>query len=320
MSRYAFVTYLIRNDSYLPGALVLAHVLRRLETPADLACLVTADVGAAARELLAILFDRVIPVPALRLSACADQRRQHIRQVLTRVNALRLGPDGDLGCSYDKIVLLDADVLPLRCYDHLFVVDAPAGILNERTDHLKAVDEHGRYTCAAALLAHGRWRWHEVYRTIPHGSAIPEEITDRVRTDTDNYGINTAVLILEPCMSDYRAIMDELTHGERIGELLAQFRWPDMQYLTLHWSGRWHNVDACFAGLCGYPDLSVLFGTHFAGPKPWQLKNRTVTSRFARFPDYRRWYAEYVDLVETYPRMADDERLDRLRRFVAVSM
>ena len=109
----AFVTCLIRNDTYTPGALVLAHSLREQRARADLVCLVTADISLPARGYLGLLYDRVIEVPPVSL-AHPDQHRQYIGQVLTRVNALRLGPDGDLGCAYRKVVAHDADLLALR--------------------------------------------------------------------------------------------------------------------------------------------------------------------------------------------------------------
>ena len=41
---YAFVTFLMLNDSYLPGALMLAYALRKQKTNADLVCLVTGEI------------------------------------------------------------------------------------------------------------------------------------------------------------------------------------------------------------------------------------------------------------------------------------
>lgn len=314
MRTHAFVTYIVRNDSYLPGALVLAHALRCQETTADLVCLVTGDVSRRARASLDLLFDRVVPVDPIVCPENADQRRQHVSQVLTRVNALCLGADGDLGCAYEKIVLLDADVLPLRCYDHLFLVDAPAGIVNERADLFKRTDRSRRYV-AAGSLAHGRWAWHHHYRDVPHGARVPREITDRVLADPSNYGINAALLVLEPSFTEYERVRSSLARGDGPAARLARFRWPDMQFLTAFWSGRWHNVDVCFAGLSGYPDLSLLFGTHFAGPKPWSLRNRSVVERFSRFPDFRRWYAEYAELVACEPALRRVPALARLERF-----
>jgi len=313
MSRYAYVTCLIRNDSYLPGALLLAHSLREQETPADLVCLVTPEISHSARRSLARVYHRTVPVNAVQLNEARDQHRQHISSVMTRVNALRLGQDGDLGCNYARVVVLDADVLPIRCFDHLFSVEPPAGILNERREHLKGPRRQDGHRTDSP--SHGRWCWHRVYRAIPHGWPIPEDITNRVRVDPSNLGINTAVLVLEPSMHEFRLICSDLAADDETARLIDGFRWPDMQYLTLFFSGRWHNVDACFAGLCGYPDMSVLFGTHFAGVKPWQFRNRSVAGCFSRYPDFQYWYREFDRMMAAQSELASNRRLVRLREF-----
>ena len=309
---HAYATYIIRNDSYVPGALVLAHTLREMETPADLVCLVAPEVSRSACNSLETLYDAVIRVEPINLSACRDQRRQHLSQVLTRVNVLRLGADGDLGCRYTKVVLLDADVLPLRCFDHLFAVPTPAGILNERSEYLKRTDSDRRYSADRSRLKWGRWEWHHVYRRMGHGEPIPTRVTDRVLEDPDNYGVNSAVLVVTPSMDEYRSMRDDLECCADTQEMCAGFRWPDMQYLTARWSGLWHNVDACFAGIGGYPSIDLLFGTHFAGLKPWQVRHRSVVNSFSRFPDFQRWYAEYLAMSAANPALRDNPRLASL--------
>jgi len=312
MAANAFVTYVIRNDSYIPGALLLAYALRQMDTPADLVCLTTPDISARGRSSLELLFDRTITVEPLSLSCCRDQRRQYLSQVLSRINVLRLGSDGDLGCAYAKVVLLDADLLPLRCFDHLFALATPAGVLNERADYLKQTDDSRRYLTDLGQLKWGRWRWHSVYRTMGHGQEIPSEVTDRVASDPGNYGVNSALLVVSPNMSEYESIRDDLEKCEATRKLCAGFRWPDMQYLTMRWSGRWHNVDACFAGIGGYPSVSVLFGTHFAGPKPWQVRHKSVLRSYSRYPDFQRWYREYLGMMAEHPRLRGYDRLARL--------
>lgn len=313
-TRHAFVTCIFRNDSYVPGALIQAHALRRGNTPADLVCLVTAEVTDGAVELLGELYDRVIRVPSLTVGN-RDQHRPYVSQVLTRVHALRAGTDGDLGLDYDKVVVVDADILPLRCYDHLFALPTPAGILNERADYFKSKGKRRQYICDPDAMRRGRWKWHDVYRSLPHGTPIPATVTDRVRTDVSNYGVNTALMVLTPSMAEYNSIIRQLSGTDELARLTTRFRWPDMQYLTARWSGMWHNIDVCFAGLCGYPSLSVLFGTHFAGPKPWQTRHRTVASRFRRFPDFRRWYEEVLELAASNRRVARDGRMNRIVEF-----
>ncbi len=312
--RIAYATVLFGNDSYVPGALVLAHSLREQETRANLVAVVTSEVSSIAIRSLQRHFDRVVVVPPLVVQETADQRRQYLSRVLTRLHALRLGPDGDLGAEYEKLVLLDADVLPLRCFDHLFLVDAPAGILNEKAEYFRRSDGD-RLAGVRTAPSHGRWHWHHQYRKWPHGANIPERITDRVLADSSNYGVNTAVLVLEPSMSEFDLMRRSIECLDGPASYLPEFRWPDMQFLTAWYSGRWHNVDLCFAGLGGYPSIDVLFGTHFAGPKPWQVRHRSVAERFSRFPDFHCWYSEYLQLVESDPLLLRWKKLRRIHHF-----
>src|SRR4051794_11613860 len=60
--RRAFVTYLMFNDSYLPGCLMAAYGLRRQHSVSRRVCAVTPDISRQAREALATLYDAVVQV------------------------------------------------------------------------------------------------------------------------------------------------------------------------------------------------------------------------------------------------------------------
>jgi alpha-N-acetylglucosamine transferase len=317
-ARYAFVTFLMMNDSYLAGALVLAYALRKQETQADLVCLITDEITSGAQQALRMLFDRVILVDKVFVPHQRRQERQDRPYLMTRLNALRLGPDGDLGCRYHQIVMLDADLLPLRHYDHLFSLDTPAGIINETKSHVVEIDDQGQYVIPPSVRVDGTWRWHRIYGGIcPHGAHIPAEITDRVRLDPANMGINSSLLVLEPSMREFEAMLKDVRRPEILELIGSQFNWPEMQYLTMYWSGRWTNVDLRFSGFNGYPMLSVLFGTHYAGFKPWSFKKSKAMARWARYDDFRLWFHEYQEMTaNAYPGLRGIRRLDRLLRNV----
>lgn len=311
-NRQAFVTFLMRNDSYLPGALVLAHALRAQETGADLVCMVTPEISTDARRALDLLFDHVVDVDVVYVPHVRRQQRQDRPYMFTRLNALRLGVDGDLGYAYAKLVLLDADVLPLRHYDRLLAVSAPAGILNEHKSHLVEVGEDGQYVVPPSVWEDGTWVWHHIYDPVcPHGAPIPRAITDRLLEDPLNLGINGALFVLEPSLDEFRAICADVTRPEVLALVGDVYDWPEMQYLTARWSGRWTNVDLRYAGFNGYPHLSVLYGTHFGGLKPWQFRNKSLAV-WARYPDYQRWYEGYVEMARAYPALLGSGRLRRL--------
>ncbi len=304
------------NDQYLPGALLLANQLRAQWTQADLVCLVSEGVGSDSRDSLAVLFDRVVEVPPLFVPHARRQARQDRPWLLTRLQALRLGPDGDLGCSYEKIVLLDADILPIKRFDHLFLLNTPAGVLNERKSHFVSLAADRTYRLPADVELTGRWIWHEIYGAMGHGERIPAEITLRVRDDPTNLGVNAALLVLRPCMRELASIRKDIERPSVRRLLEEVFDWPDMQYLTLRWSGRWTNADACFCGLCGYPSLPALCGTHFAGPKPWDLEHDPAVRAYARYPDFRYWYRCFEIMMSLEPVLRANPRLSRLAHAV----
>ncbi len=312
-ARFAYVTLLMFNDTYLPGVLTLAHALRQQQTQADLVCLVTEQITEEARVALYQLYDHVISVETVFVPYARRQARQYIPYVFTRIHALRLGLDGDLGYRYEKLVALDADVLPLRDYDHLFTLPAPAGILNERKEHFLDYDEEGKYVVPPSVDEDGTWQWHRIYNPIcPHGQPIPQAITDRVRHDPTNMGINTCVLTFAPSLAEYHAIRADLARPDILELVGDRFEWPDMQYLTMRWSGTWTNIDLRFCGFSGYPNLDVLHGTHYAGFKPWAFKKEKAMRRYGRFPDFRRWFDEYQQMMRAHPRLAHVPRLKRL--------
>lgn len=301
------------NDNYLPGALVLAYGLRRQEIQAPLVVLTTEGISGAAREALAALYDQVVEVERIYVPHTRRQERQDRPYFFTRIQALRLGADGGLGFDFDRVIVIDADVLPLREYARLLDLEAPAGVLNERKAHLVDTDEAGRHVVSEEMLRSGRWRWHEIYAHCPHGHAVPREITDRPRKDPRNMGFNGSLFVMRPSMDEYVEILRDLERPEvrqLVGDL---FDWPDMQYLTLRWSGRWHNVDARFSALNGYPDLSVVYGVHYAGFKPWYFHREAAMMRYARYPDFQLWYQRYLEMLDAYPQLGRSGKLRRLR-------
>lgn len=320
----AFVVFLMFNDSYLPGALTAAYGLLQQHSRSRRVCVVTPEITPEARGILSELYDQVVevsPIAAPDDSTAADpnQIRTGSARVksaaLTRFASLRLGPDGDLGCSYQKVVVIDADLLPLRDFDELWSLPAPAGIINEHRGHMAEIDEHGRLVVRPESLATGRWVWHDIYDPVcPHGSPIPAELTDRVAVDHSNYGVNASLVVVEPSMETYDDFMRWVSAPD-IRELVHH-RWPwiDQQAATLYWSGRWTNVDVSFSTLYGYPSLDLARGLHFAGVKPWSWRKKGFARRLDRFPDYRRWAEVYLDMMRSFPRLNDHTGLRRIAR------
>ena len=61
----AYVTFLIRSDSFLPGALLQAFALRSQQTTSDIVCLVTEDISGEAVDTLSVIFDFVVRINSI---------------------------------------------------------------------------------------------------------------------------------------------------------------------------------------------------------------------------------------------------------------
>ncbi|PNH27088.1 hypothetical protein VD0002_g9107 [Verticillium dahliae] len=113
---------LLLSDSYLPGALVLAHSLRDAGTAHQLAVLVTLDtVSAEVITQLKTVYDHVIPVPRLRNERPANlylMNRADLHSAFTKINLWKQ-------TQFSKIVYIDADVVAYRAPDELFSIPHP---------------------------------------------------------------------------------------------------------------------------------------------------------------------------------------------------
>ena len=292
--KYAYATFLMRGDGYMPGALVLAYALK-MQTNYDCVCLITADVSCHARDALKLVYDKVILIQELRIKSDITIGRDDRNVLMTRFETLKLH-------EYEKIILFDADVLPLSGYDELFSLPTPAGILMEYRDKC--------YSNATATST--KWSWHFNYEPIcRHGQRIPKEITDRVGYDLSNMGVNAGLWVLTPSQAEYDNIVAAI-HSSKA--LIKKFPWPEMQLATLIWSNRWTNIDIRYCSIGGYPRIDVLHGIHFAGLKPWQIKSRSA-NHYAKYPDFALWRQFYTALYWSISSLREIAMLKRLWEF-----
>lgn len=312
--RYAFVTFLMMNDHFLPGILMQGNMLRKGNYDVDLVCLVTENISESAKVLIRRIYDYVVDVEEVYIHHKRRQKRQDRPYLFTRFHALRLGEDGDLGFRYDKIVVLDADVLPRKRYDELLLLDTPAGTCNEKKQYTMEYSEDGQYIIPDNVEETRKWIWHRTYEPLcPHGAKVPIDICRRVLDDPSNMGINSSLWVLSPNMKDYREVMEDVQRDE-VKKLIGDvYNWPEMQYATMHWAGRWHNIDLIYNGFGGYPTIDLLYGLHYAGFKPWNFKDTKKIKRLGRRKDFLYWYRVFVNMMEEdYPDFMAYNKLGRL--------
>lgn len=297
---YAYCTFLIENDNYLPGILTFAYALKKQRIDAELICIVTQEISTECIRSISCLYDSVFCVEQTRVENRNKGKRSDREKLFVRFAILDIIQKKHL--HFDKIIICDSDILPLRNFSELCHYPAPSGILNEKKENVIGFNQKSQ------------WIWYDVYQDIPPKSLIPKEVTDRVGTDNANLGVNSAIYIFEKNTINYHEIAKDLKNKETLA-MISEFAWPDMQYMTYKLSGQWYNLDIKYASFNSFPNLHSIFGTHFAGMKPWDIKNRSYL-HYCEHEDYKLWICIFLNMMREHSTLEKSARLRKLQRFL----
>lgn len=310
---YAYVCIVMLGDIYISAAIVLAQSLINSGSKADRVCLITPDVSIDGKRVLEMYFNKVKVIDYVEVSnwrVKKQPQRKYLDLVFTKFHVFNL-------VEYKKIILIDADALVLKFPDHLFSLESPAGcLLEEKTSFISYNEETGKYKFPDAPI-----QWYEKFCKIaPHGMLIPKEITDRVKRDRDNSGIGGGLMLLTPKVGEFDAIINNVSFGYMKHLVEKQFAWPEQQYLTLRYSGKWHQVNPRFFGLQGYPHWKILFGLQYGGDKPFIVKSKMLMEDRLNYPDFILWHDIYREILNEHPEFADSKALEDANKMAALFM
>jgi alpha-N-acetylglucosamine transferase len=305
--KLAYGTFIFRDSGYLPGLLLIAHKIRELDdrNSAKLICFHTEDIDAKSVGLLNLFYDEVKLIKSLKVGRNRVGRQQPLPHMFTRFQFLN--PDNYPKRAPDKVLILDADMLPIKSFNGLFKLSAPAGVINESKDGMKGSIKTDKKIDS--------WEWHDKYKnTCAHGQLIPSSITDKAFQEPKlNMGINGGLMLLKPSAEDFNSFMKWASDNETI---INAMEWPDMQSITAFYSGKWIGIDVKYLGLYGYPNIKSLYGIHFIGPKPWQWRDKGFSYRIKNFPDYKLWAEEFLEMCNKNPTITKMPRLNNLRNAI----
>ena len=262
--RYAYTTLLIGGDAYLPGCVVVGAALRwHVQTPAALVCLVDDSIPSETRDVLGRIYDRVAAVPRLRAhdsgypSALLSDA---YRDMYTKLHIF----DGEL-FPYERLCFVDADLLPIRCFDHLFTMASPAAVI-------ESVDPTSQYAYVHHM--HG----------VRHGGPVPPAILEVTSDDDVTGGINGGLLVVKPdraCFEDMvariqRPMPEWGPRHRQLYERGIRYGFPEQHFLQVEFQDAWTAIDPRFNSM--RTDVPHSFGVHWTiGRKPWQ--NRANPTR-----------------------------------------
>ncbi|KAH9835701.1 nucleotide-diphospho-sugar transferase [Rhodofomes roseus] len=261
-SRAAYVT-LLTKSAYLPGALVLHHSLLSVGAKYPLVVMVTPSVGQDIRDtltrrgMIVRTVDHLTPREGAHTLSPHDAR---FGDTWTKLRAFEL-------TEYDRVVLVDADMLVMRNMDELMELELP-------TDSIAAVHV---CACNPFKLPHYPKDWvpaNCAHTPMVHPTALtsPPKIADT--SPRPYFLLNSGTVVLNPSPALFDSIQDFLFTTD-----ISGFKFPDQDLLAAYFKGRWQPLPWCYNALktlryihpTMWRDDEVRCLHYILAEKPWQV-------------------------------------------------
>lgn len=198
MPKYAYVTVLYGNNIYITGAMVLGYSLMKTNTILDRIILVTQDISSQYKYYLKTLYTHVIEIDYIQVNPQIFlEETTRFRDVFTKLECLSL-------VQYDKIILLDLDMIVAKNIDHLFQLQPPAACVKKYY--------------------------------VPYGEKIPSNMI--CRGDQLVGGINAGLMLLKPDIDELNDIKSDINQDAQI----RKYRYPEQDYLSMRYCNQWTSI------------------------------------------------------------------------------
>ncbi|MFA7286856.1 MAG: hypothetical protein WC052_04335 [Patescibacteria group bacterium] len=274
----AWVVLVMLGRSYVPGAVVVAHAMRALRTRHSLVCMVTDDVPEESRAALRLVYDQVVEVPYIRHEArgfLSDRQTERygswLDAAFTKWNCLGLA-------DYDRVLLVDADIVPLVNCDDLFGLRPPAACFS--LPYLQPWKK--KDGLVNPYIAAGE-------SDLPHGTRIPAELVARSLRRRTVVGGGFLVLLCPSAadLAGYRAMLDAVTGP--YGAAFQTKSGADEESIAEYFADRrgqdWTNIHQRYAAIPWKPNWVArdIRAYHYLGRKPWEMDP-------TEYPDLADWW------------------------------
>ncbi|KAF8640458.1 hypothetical protein AX17_000122 [Amanita inopinata Kibby_2008] len=292
----AYVT-LLTKQSYLTAALVVDYGLRAVKSKYPLVAMVTSSLPEDARIVLQRRGIVVREVETLKPQAVAHQLHPHdarFEDTWTKLRGFELE-------EYERVVLLDCDMLVRKNMDELFEIELPE-------DEIAAAHV---CACNPRKLAHYPADWipeNCAHAAVTHPTALPPPVTE---TSPRPYTqLNSGLVVLNPSKEIASAIYDFLDTSSEV----ASFAFPDQDLLTAYFEGKWRPIHWYYNALKTLRDIhpnewsdDEVRCVHYILPdKPWH--RRVIAPELEeKYGILNSWWWEQFDKLGEEMKAADAE-------------
>ncbi|KAJ7619152.1 nucleotide-diphospho-sugar transferase [Mycena polygramma] len=279
----AYIT-LLTKVSYLAGTLVLDLGLKKAQSKYPLVVMVTPDLPQEARDVLkkggipTVEIQTLLPEDGVHQVAAADAR---FRDTWTKLRVFEL--------KYDRVVLLDSDMVVRKNMDDLMEMPLPPGGI--AAAHVCA--------CNPRKIPHYPADWipeNCAFSAYTSPTGTPPTPVDEPRP----YGqLNSGTVVLEPSPE----LAEKLYHFLATDERVPTWSFPDQDLLTAFFHGKWTALPWYYNALRTLRNIHApLWDDELArcvhyilADKPWQVKQGEARE----FEVVNNWWrAQYNELIE----------------------
>ncbi|KAG6816287.1 hypothetical protein H0H87_007230 [Tephrocybe sp. NHM501043] len=303
MSRKAAYVTLLTKTSYLAGTLVLDYGLRAVNSKYPLVVMVTPTLPSEARDVLrnhGILTREVDSLQPKEGSHSLSTHDARFADTWTKLRGFEL-------VEYDRIVLLDCDMIVLKNMDELMDLELA-------NDEIAATHV---CACNPRRLAHYPADWISAncaHTAVTDPTALPPPIT---KTSPRPYGqLNSGTVVLNPSTKLSEGIIHFLSTSDKI----AEFSFPDQDLLTAYFDGTWKPLNWYYNALRTlryihtnlWKDEEVRCLHYILPDKPWQSR-ATRREDEALLGEMNRWWWRQFDDLSKEMQIVDPEGWELVR-------
>ncbi|KAI9272882.1 nucleotide-diphospho-sugar transferase [Phascolomyces articulosus] len=277
LSNAAWMLVLTSTNDYVKGAITVARALKRVKSQYPLVVLYTSAVSKGAQELLSGAGCILKPIEPIHPPGKTTYFAERFVETWTKLAVWNQD-------EYERVVLLDADMLPLQNMDELMTIPLPDG------DHVAA--SHACICNPHNIKAYPK-DW------IPSNCAYTS--SSAIKNDYFNSGL----IVLTPSKNKFRGIVAQLYSVPD----LSIYPFPDQDFLNEVFATKWIPLPYIYNSLkpLSYAhepmwDIQQVKNIHYIlTPKPWSVEmeneQEEVDEKEKRYyPQYRLWWDLYNDI------------------------
>ncbi|KAH9969000.1 nucleotide-diphospho-sugar transferase, partial [Russula dissimulans] len=266
MSRKAAYVTLLTKESYLPGALTLERCLKSVQSRYPLVLLVTPSLSQRTRDALIRHGTQVREIQPLRSDSGPNivAHDERFADTWSKLRVFEL-------VEFDRVVMLDSDMIVMRNMDELMEIELPADWI--AAAHVCA--------CNPRKLTHYPEDWipaNCAYTPLVHPSGHTQPTSILPSSPRPHTLLNSGLVVLTPSTTLARAVVDFL----HASPLVPKFTFFDQDLLATFFQGKWKPLPWVYNALKTlrmihkniWRDEEVRCLHYILPDKPWKTRVR----------------------------------------------